>query len=309
MKNIIKILMVPNTFSVEQKQCIDNDISLITLADAYDDFLKLQIKGGTNIGKSNIGCRCVDYFTRIERLDTKCTKGYSFYDMLNNKSLFCCPSILSFFRNSYKVEPSGADTKYWWRFFNMCGGSISSFNPQIAMDIYKIFKPTCVLDFCSGWGGRLIGTYALNIPKYIGIDINHNLVEPYEKMKSTFSPFVITETLMFCDDAVQFNYSAHTYDMVFTSPPYYNIEIYNGTTPRTKKEWNTAFYNPVFIASYNGLTMGGKFCLNINTEIFHTVAFPLLGEPNFKFALQKNNRNPDKEYKEYIYVWIKDGIL
>ena len=50
------------------------------------------------------------------------------------------------------------------------------------MQIYNMYKPQSVLDFTMGWGGRLIGACAYNVPMYIGIDANKNLIEPYKKM-------------------------------------------------------------------------------------------------------------------------------
>ena len=50
------------------------------------------------------------------------------------------------------------------------------------MEIYSKYNPTTILDFCAGWGGAAVAACALNISHYIGIEINTNLKEPYEKM-------------------------------------------------------------------------------------------------------------------------------
>ena len=68
--------------------------------------------------------------------------------------------------------------------YNICISAINIFRPLVAIEIYTKYKPTSVLDFTCGWGGRLVGACALNIPNYIGIDINTNLINPYLEMKS-----------------------------------------------------------------------------------------------------------------------------
>jgi hypothetical protein len=60
-----------------------------------------------------------------------------------------------------------------------------------------------------------------------------------------------------------------------TSPPYYNLELYNGTPKRSKEEWN-ALYTTIFNA-YDGLQTGGHFVINANTR--YTICFrTLIGE-------------------------------
>jgi 16S rRNA G966 N2-methylase RsmD len=98
------------------------------------------------------------------------------------------------------------------------------------MDIYNRFKPTSILDFTMGWGGRLVGACAMDIPSYIGIDLNKNLIKPYEEMVKTLKELgTKTEIKLIFKDALKVDYSKLNYDCVFTSPPYYNIELYTGT--------------------------------------------------------------------------------
>jgi DNA modification methylase len=78
-----------------------------------------------------------------------------------------------------------------------------------------------------GWGGRLVGACIAGVPKYIGIDTNRNLEAPYKNMceqLKKLSP--CTDAQLLFVDALTVDYSAFEYDMVFTSPPYYNKEIY-----------------------------------------------------------------------------------
>jgi hypothetical protein len=157
-----------------------------------------------------------------------------------------------------------------------------------------------------------LGACASNVPKYIGIDLNTNLEKPYDDMMKFIKNETDskTEIELHFKDSVNFKYDTIQYDMVFTSPPYYNIEKYgdhnpNKTTHYTNTEdWNTEFYNPLFENTYKGLSKGGYYCLNIPIKIYEKVCRPLLGESMDAIPLRIRGRN-DMEYKEFIYVWRK----
>lgn len=190
--------------------------------------------------------------------------------------------------------------------YNICISAINIFRPIVAIEIYQRFQPTSILDFTCGWGGRLLGACALNIPKYIGIDINKNLESGYEKM----SEFLIeknnckTEIQLFFKDALTIDYTLLDYDMVFTSPPYFFLEKYSFDNKYfSKEEMKNNFYIPLFQKTFDSLKKGGYYCLNINNEIYQEVAVLIFGQPNEKIPLKKSKRQND--YKEYIYIWRK----
>ena len=92
--------------------------------------------------------------------------------------------------------------------------------------------------------------------------------------------------------------------MVFTSLPYYNIEIYgNKKQYNTKIEWNENFYKPLLETTYKYLQIGGVYALNVPEVIYNENCISVLGECNEKIELYKRKRN--NNYQEYIYVWKK----
>ena len=100
------------------------------------------------------------------------------------------------------------------------------------------------------------------------------------------------------------DYSKVFYDMVFTSLPYYNIEIYgNNKQYDNKKEWNEQFYKPLIERTYKYLQDGGVYALNVPEEIYNNVCILVLGECSEKIELYKRKRN--NNYHEWIYVWRK----
>ena len=105
--------------------------------------------------------------------------------------------------------------------YNVCINSVHVFKPSIALSIYKEFTPKCVLDVCAGWCSRSLAAHIFGC-RYIGVDINQELAISYERINQLFG----VKNHLIIMDSLKLNYSEFNYDMVFTSPPYYNIERY-----------------------------------------------------------------------------------
>lgn len=279
---------------------------------AEEDYDKLKNKNMNEItSSSKEGNKFVDYFTFLERLETVGKTGINFFDFLSNKSHY---EKKAYIKNLLNHQGNKDMYKKWYNVFSLYFSSISIFKPVIAMEIYNKYKPKSILDFTMGWGGRLVGACALNIPHYIGIDLNTKLKKPYEDMTEELTKLGSkTKIDLYFKDALSIDYSKLNYDMVFTSPPYYNIEIYNGTKKQSKEEWNENFYIPIFTKTYKHMKHG-YYILNIPIEVYETVCIPLFGKADILFELKKQKRNKSKskdgkdiniKYKEYIYIWKK----
>lgn len=251
------------------------------------------------------GLDVVNAFTLIERLNTVSKTGISFYDLWRNKSKFKKKPYVAKMITHYK-ETKGVgenDIKMWFRIYNLYYGAISVFRPTIALSLYKRFQPNRVLDFTMGWGGRLVAACAANVPHYIGIDSNVALRVPYKRMMSFLQPLTTTKVDLFFMDALAVDYGSLEYDMVLTSPPYFNIERYEGQPVRSREDWISLFYEPLFRKTYAGLSRGGVYCLNIPDDIYKDVALPMFGKPLHRILMPKYKRTLDERYSEYIYVW------
>jgi hypothetical protein len=287
------------------KQLIAKQLKPITIDEIDKDFTALQ---QLNLEKvkplSRIGNKVVDYFTYHERLNTIGCKGINFFDFIENLDKYKKGCILTTFYKIKELKPYLPDIEIHNQLFRMYFGSVSIFKPINAMKLYLEYKPTCILDFTMGFGGRLIGACAVNIPKYIGIDLNTNLENPYKLMSNFLKNYSNTEIELYFMDCLDFDYSKIEYDMVFTSPPYYNKELYTGTHKQSKKMWDENFYKPIFKRTYDNLKMGGYYCINIPISIYEKICIPLLGECSHKIPLTKFQRQTSK-YEEFIYIWKK----
>jgi hypothetical protein len=235
------------------------------------------------------------YYFLDERLNTK-VHGRTFYEFYESRDNITMPSLLKTFEKmKYKKTPID-----YYRIFRLYYGSVSPFSISNAYSIIKQYtdKITTIMDPCSGWGGRAVGA-ELNNKTYYGFDTNVNLEEP---MKNLLSHFPNNKIVIECKDALTIDYSQYEYDCVFTSPPYYNIEVYSHMETRTRKEWYV-WYKTLFDRLFNSLKSGGLMILNINKDMYINCFQIYYGEADevrpMNLTSHRNN------YSESVYIWIK----
>ena len=305
--------MVPETFNEDNKAMIARRIKPITSTDALTDFHKLRdigINAPAVSSRSRVGNAAVDFFTFKERLSTRGKYNMNYYEFITNLEEFKKKKFINNMLTFYRDVKNKNNTKNEYivlkEVYNICISAINIFRPLVAMQLYVKYNPVTVLDFTCGWGGRLVGACALNVPNYIGIDINSRLKIPYNEMIDFLSPHSQTNAKVFIADAVLFDYSSIEYDMVLTSPPYYFLERYsnNNCYNNSREEMNKSFYVPLFLNTFKHLKNGGRYCLNINKEIYDSVCVPILGVAQETVELKKSKRQ--NNYGEFIYVWFKE---
>ena len=296
-----------NTYTRRQKTKIAEQVYDISDKDVEEDYKNL-VEIGCEYHKalSQIGNKVVNKYTSAERMNTYGVKGINFYDAWFNRTSLKKEKYVKKFIDFYKrTNRSYPEIKVMFRLSNLYYSAVSIFKPLIAMDVYCRYQPKCVLDFTMGWGGRLVGACALNIPKYIGVDYNKNLKAPYGKLSRFLKKNSTTDIQLFFQDALSVDYSKFDYDLVLTSPPYYNIETYGGNKQQSKDDWDANIYVPIFQKTYQHLKRGGHYCLNIPVEVYENVALKVLGKPHEKIPLPKSKRTATESYHEYIYVCKK----
>jgi 16S rRNA G966 N2-methylase RsmD len=304
--------MINETFTDLEKEYIAKSIKNISLETVDREMNKLlQISKNTQtVGpRSLIGNNIVDYFTYTQRLTTKGKYDMNFYEFIANIDEFKKKKFIQNMLIYYSTVKNKTNTKNQYtvlkEVYNICISAINIIRPLVYIEIYTKYKPTCVLDFCAGWGGAAVAAAALNLDKYIGIEINHNLKPPYEKMTAYLKTKSNTKIEMIFEDALTIDYTHMVYDLVFTSPPYYFIQKYeNNPKYASKKEMNEQFYIPLFTKTYNGLQIGGHYIINVCKEVYDNVLVQLLGDAHEIYPYKKSKRQ--NNYNEIVYVWVKD---
>ena len=298
--------------TTSEKEYVANQIKSITLADVDKEMNQLIDIGiaAKNIGpRSRIGNNVVDYFTFVQRLETKGKYDTSFFDFLQNIDEFKKKKFIQTMLTYYVEVKNKNNTKNEYivmkEVYNICISAINIMRPLNCMEIYTRYKGTKVLNFCAGWGGSTIAAAALKLDSYYGIEINSDLKEPYEKMVAYLSDKSPTKIEILIEDALQTDYTKMEYDLVFASPPYYSLEKYpHNIKYDSKRDMDKKFYKPLFERTYNGLQKGGHYIINVCKEVYEKVLKELLGEAYESFPLKKSKRQND--YTEMVYVYKKN---
>ena len=104
------------------------------------------------------------------------------------------------------------------------------------------------------------------------------------------------------------DFSKYYYDLVLTSPPYINMELYEKMIPfESDKKYYEEFLIPMLHKSYKYLINGGNMCINISPKIYKQ----LTEKYNYnKCDLQIDLRQMKKsnyviKSRDYLYVWKK----
>jgi 16S rRNA G966 N2-methylase RsmD len=303
--------MIKETFTNEEKTDISKQIKNITLDDIDKEMNKL-IDIGSNASsmspRSRVGNNVVDYFTFSQRLSTRGKYNINFYEFIINIDEFKKKKFIQNMLQYYETVKNKTKKKTYYtvlkEVYNICISAINIIRPLVYMEIYAKYNPSTILDFCAGWGGAAVAASALNIPQYIGIELNTSLIQPYKQLTEFLKERSKTEVLMIFDSALNVDYSKLEYDFVFTSPPYYFIQKYeNNTEYASKKEMDTAFYIPLFSNTYASLKPSGIYALNINKEVYENVCIKLFGPAHDIYPYKKSKRQ--NNYDEIVYVWKK----
>jgi len=304
--------MLKENYTKEEKNNISKHIKNIQLQDVEKEMNKL-IEIGTNANmiseRSKIGNNVVDYFTFVQRLDTKGKYDINYFEFLLNLDTFREKKFIKNMLKYYEDVKNKNKTKHHFKVlkevYNICISAINIMRPLNCMEIFTRFNAKRVLNFCAGWGGTTVAAAALGLDAHYGIEINSDLKEPYDNMISYLNKKSNTELKLYIHDAALFDYSTLDYDTVFSSPPYYFIEKYsNNVIYASKKDMDEKFYKPVFSKSYNGLKKGGYFIINVCKEVYDNVLKNLFGEAHIIFTLKKSKRQ--NNYNEMVYVWLKN---
>ncbi len=217
----------------------------------------------TIIATNNVGNRAADYFQQENRWKCDSINSPSPYRTWHSKRflLTLLPVLWSM-----KFEEVNNDV------LRSCIGLrkyiASQFRPSAAKAVYEHFNAKYVLDFSSGWGDRLTGFLASDARYYQGVDPNANLLEGYHGLANEFNgPRTVLHTV---GGAENQGYPNRCFDLVFTSPPYFNVERYtqeeNQSFKRYKKidQWLEGFLFPSLKSAWWGLDFGGHMAINIS---------------------------------------------
>ncbi len=250
-----------------------------------NNFKSYSIEIDNNELQQNMGgLRFVNSF-HPEMWSVKCHNALTPMDVYLNRTLFK-NSILKRFSLS-ETPPVDYNIRKSLKVFNGVQ-SVSNFRPTIAKYIYDTYcnENSIVLDPCAGFGGRLFGAFCCSkISHYVGVDPSTDSYNGNMKMYETLLNIIDKNTIN--DIFSLFNIPKITlikepfedvilnekFDLVFTSPPYFNIEQYTNEETqswvryKTLQEWIDGFLEPLINKSYDVLQNNGYFILNVDGSV------------------------------------------
>jgi hypothetical protein len=176
---------------------------------------------------------------------------------------------------------------------------------EVGMKVLKIFKPKRWLDPTAGWGDRLRCAIAYGC-EYVGVDSNKEMKPAYEGIIRDFAKK--PEKYKIKIGKFQTAKITGTFDLVFTSPPFFTKELYEHM-----EDWEDItdfleeFLHPLLIKSNKHLEKGGHLVLYIEDKnipefidamkLFVRVEIP---ELKYEGAFYYQGVEP----RPY-YVWVK----
>ena len=164
----------------------------------------------------------------------------------------------------------------------------AQFSPASAKAIYERFDSKRVLDFSSGWGDRLLAFASCEgTEHYTGIDPNEALIEGYKAQIEAYGVKDKTfNMIQGCAEEVRLE--KESFDTVFTSPPYFNIEKYtkedNQSFKKFKKleDWLEKFLFKSLDNAWFALEKGGHLIINIS-DVYSNHRINKICDPMFDY--------------------------
>lgn len=206
-----------------------------------------------------------------------------------------------------KAELNDERTKMYEEYPFEC----TPFRPAILKHVIDFLfqgrKDIAVLDPCMGWGDRLIACLASKkVAEYYGTDPNEKLLSGYKKIVEEFNvnKLIDINTVPFEELEIKKNF-----DLVFTSPPYYDVETYSDSPSqsiikfKTEKEWFENFL--ITLLEKPKLNKGGYIALYISEHRRHSYITWLIDRKYKGLKYEGIITTAGEGMPKPIFIWSK----
>jgi len=216
----------------------------------------------------NAGNKASDYFHQVQRWKCDAT-GYPSPQKTWETERF----RLTLFKALFSLKVTEINPTVLRNLISLRKYIAAQFRPSAAKYIYDYFQAETVLDFSMGWGDRILGAHTSEyVKKYVGFDPNLSLIEGYVKqitqyqqigtpMKFKLHPWCAENPNIQLQDE---------FDLVFTSPPYFDKEKYDQSDQQSYikykgfESWMQNFLFKSIELRTENLKSGGHLVINIS---------------------------------------------
>lgn len=195
-----------------------------------------------------------DYFQQKNRLKCGTTAELSPYQIWSDKE-----ALSKMNWTFWRMSKSGPKRETFLSSFRLGTYTATQFRPSVAKALYEKHNAINVLDTSCGWGDRLAGFYATPSTKlYVGCDPNPEVFEvykqqclEYEKLLGSTPELIECENYFECfgkktvkiwrkpSEDVNWDFYKDTFDLYFTSPPYFETEKYaENSEKESEQSWS-----------------------------------------------------------------------
>ena len=264
--------------SVIAKQIVD--CSNTVLVDEYTkdqrtkDWLSLETKVVIEHGdvipidtRTRPGHKILDHFMR-HFYDVKNYKGVSVRDLLGQASLEkALMQNIQMHSTPYVSEIR--------RMIVMTGGlgNVTKYRTVTSKAIVQFFGAKRVLDPCCGWGGRMLGTLAVKDTIYVGCEPDPNTAKGLKNiLEDAALPLAVRSRGRILEKPAEVALTElatmEKFDLVLTSPPYFNLELYTAgdqstLAHKTWEDWTEKWLKPLILGCLSCLKEGGVSCWSV----------------------------------------------
>ena len=219
--------------------------------------------------------RLVDYFNELPRMKARRRdKSYSALEAWDKKEWILDSWIKK--GNPETITIIEMREQIW-----KMGLECNAFKSTLAISIYKMFRAKRILDFSAGWGDRLLAAIAYGSERYLGYDPNPELQKGYQEMVTLFNSNTNSnhEVRMEAFETAKLP-ETETFDLVLTSPPYFDFETYISADKEESKTqsivkypkfhtWMVDFLFTSLQKCWNVLTIGGNMVIHLS-DVYKT---------------------------------------
>ena len=153
-------------------------------------------------------------------------------------------------------------------YFNYKLAKSTMYRPQMAKMVVTNLGAKRVLDPCAGWGGRMLGSVAAGA-EYVAFEPNS---ETYEGLLKLIKLLGIEDKVRIINDSAleMDKYDIGEFDLILTSPPYFDLEVYSHEDTQSIKGcdtysmWVNNFLKPLIELSISHMKQNGWSCWNVH---------------------------------------------
>lgn len=165
------------------------------------------------------------------------------------------------------------------------GLEATNFKVSLAVSVYKYFKATRILDISAGWGDRLIAAIGHQAQRYLAYDPNKKLMAGHSAILTEFKADREQFSVRYApfQDA---DLGQEMFDLIFTSPPYFDLEVYDTnaetaaqqsiTQFRQFDQWMVSFLFRSLKKAWDNLMVGGNMVIHITDYAKNRIVEPMV---------------------------------